>query len=226
VVHNLTTTTPEPTTTTPEQCCFSDVVVIIDTSGSIKETPSGNAMPEVRQFTNDLFAALPMGNCVCTGFIEFANVQNVLWALGDPQSCVASDPSNLPGQMLRIPNGQTNTWLALDEANAQLTGAAARAGACKKVGILTDGGSDNKELTRLAAEALHAAGVDICVLNVGEWREARENEGRAMTNDGSNGEQLGLNPGISFVQFDELAPGNWAQQMADCLCNGCYQAAP
>jgi hypothetical protein len=198
-------------------CCLSDVVVIIDTTGSIR-----GGMDNVREFTDNLFAALPIGNCVCTGFMDFSNIPEVKWELGSGQSCAYQGGE---GAMLRPPKGQTNTWLALDEARAQFD-AAKRPEACQKVALVTDGGSDNKRLTKEAAQALHAAGVDICVLNVGDWREQRENEANAQTNNGANGAQIVPGPG-EFVQFEDLGNPTWAEQMAACLCPGdCMKPAP
>jgi hypothetical protein len=205
--------------TQTEPCCTSDVVVIIDTTGSI---PGGaNGMDHVRAFTNNLFAALPIGECVCTGFMDFAWVPGVKWSLGDAQSCVHQGGE---GAMLRSPGGQTYTWFALDEAGAQLSSAGARADACPMIAILTDGGSDNKLKTKQAADALHAAGVRICVLNVGEWREQRQAETEYMAQYGGG---LIQPTDDSFVQFGDLSDQTWADQMAACLCpDDCMKPAP
>jgi hypothetical protein len=197
-------------------CCTSDVVVVIDATGSIR-----GGMGNVRAFTDNLFAALPIGNCVCTGFMDFAWVPGVKWSLGDAQSCVHQGGE---GALIKPPGGETYTWLALAAAGDQLNSPGARADACPMIAMLTDGGSDNKLKTKEAADALHAAGVRICVLNVGEWREQRQTETAYMANYG--GGLIQPSP-TSFVDFEDLSDPTWAAQMAACLCpDDCMKPAP
>jgi hypothetical protein len=203
-----------------QECpCFAraNVAAVVDTTGSIR---TAGDYPQMKTFLKKVIGRLGLGdNGIITSGISFANDAILQWPFGSstsinhPEICAAID--NLPA-----PKGQTNTHLAINMAQDQLTPvASARPWACNVVLLVTDGGSDIKSARKQAVFDIRAAvpGVKFCVVSIRQDDEtATQKENRCNEIDdfiGANGQNLNAN---GFADLDGLV-----EATMECICCPC-----
>jgi hypothetical protein len=208
-----------------EKCpCFAraNVATVVDTTGSIDKAGD---YPLMQSFLKKVMGRLGLGdNGIITSGISFSNYAIEQWAFGTstsinhPEICDAID--NLPA-----PKGQTNTHLAINMAQAQLTPvAAARPWACNVVLLVTDGGSDDKGARTAAINDIRNAVQDVkfCVVSI---RRSDESDAQAENRNneiakfvGDNGENM---EAFGFGELDGLV-----EDTMDCICCPCVIEQP
>lgn len=137
-----------------------DLIVVIDSSGSI--VPSD--FERVKQFVSEFTSEFQIGSSEARfGIITFSNDASVNVELG-----AINDPNDFKQAITQIPftPGRTNTAAAINLAHQQLI-QNGRQGVPHGVVVITDGMSNDKDATIQAAVNAKANGIEIFAVGVG-----------------------------------------------------------
>lgn len=132
---------------------LTDVVYIIDTSGSLNQTDLEYSLDFLYDVTNFLTIGSSDIKISIVTFSNVSIVQHDFNSLSDKDAVLAA----LVNLKSIKTAGGTKTYEALNDSNSLFTSASSgrRTGVNQTVVVLTDGKSDNLLSTRAAAETLH-----------------------------------------------------------------------
>lgn len=144
---------------------LTDVVYIIDTSGSLNQTDLEYSLDFLYDVTNFLTIGSSEIKISIVTFSNVSIVQHDFNSLSDKDAVLAA-LQNL--KSIKTAGG-TKTYEALNDSNSLFTSASSgrRTGVNQTVVVLTDGKSDNLLSTRAAADTLHIQGIEVFSVGVG-----------------------------------------------------------
>lgn len=144
---------------------LTDVVYIIDTSGSLNQTDLEYSLDFLYDVTNFLTIGPSDIKISIVTFSNVSIVQHDFNSLSDKDAVLAA----LVNLKSIKTAGGTKTYEALNDSNSLFTSASSgrRTGVNQTVVVLTDGKSDNLLSTRAAADTLHIQGIEVFSVGVG-----------------------------------------------------------
>lgn len=144
---------------------LTDVVYIIDTSGSLNQTDLEYSLDFLYDVTNFLTIGSSDIKISIVTFSNVSIVQHDFNSLSDKDAVLAA----LVNLKSIKTAGGTKTYEALNDSNSLFTSASSgrRTGVNQTVVVLTDGKSDNLLSTRAAADTLHIQGIEVFAVGVG-----------------------------------------------------------
>lgn len=144
---------------------LTDVVYIIDTSGSLNQTDLEYSLDFLYDVTNFLTIGSSDIKISIVTFSNVSIVQHDFNSLSDKDAVLAA----LVNLKSIKTAGGTKTYEALNDSNSLFTSASSgrRTGVNQTVVVLTDGKSDNLLSTRAAADTLHIQGIEVFSVGVG-----------------------------------------------------------
>lgn len=144
---------------------LTDVVYIIDTSGSLNQTDLEYSLDFLYDVTNFLTIGSSEIKISIVTFSNVSIVQHDFNSLSDKDAVLAA----LVNLKSIKTAGGTKTYEALNDSNSLFTSASSgrRTGVNQTVVVLTDGKSDNLLSTRAAADTLHIQGIEVFSVGVG-----------------------------------------------------------
>lgn len=144
---------------------LTDVVYIIDTSGSLNQTDLEYSLDFLYDVTNFLTIGSSEIKISIVTFSNVSIVQHDFNSLSDKAAVLAA----LENLKSITTAGGTKTYEALNDANNLFTSASSgrRTGVNQTVVVLTDGKSDHLLSTRAAADTLHFQGIEVFAVGVG-----------------------------------------------------------